>query len=114
MKEGFKSSLLGFAFGVAVGILLILIAKWYAMNYFKEHLDGYLLALLGFLGSLIGIIYNHIKKIITKIFDDLNRKASVEFVLEQKKETSEIINMFHEQMTSMDHKLDILIKLNKE
>lgn len=121
MKDGFRASLVGFIAGIAVGLLLMLSAKWYGENYLGKKFDAYFLSLLGVLGACLGWLIRFVISTITKAIkgmkEELSKKATIDYVNEKIKDerenTKDHFEYMHEFMTRMDNKLDILIGKKK-
>lgn len=128
MKDGFKASFIGFILAVALGVLFILIAKWFALNYLNKRLDAYFLTLIGIVGAIIGYSFRITALFITKRFDKMDMKIenksdrtyveerieSIKMYIDDHKENNQMqFDQLHESITSIDNKLDILIGRKK-
>ena len=120
MKDGFRVSLVGLIAAIALGLLLILSAKWYGEQYLGKKFDAYFLGLLGIIGACIGWLFRFAIKIMSKslkeVEDKLSGKADKTYVEERmemakmyvddhKENNESQFNMIHEFMTSIDNSL---------
>ena len=129
MKDGFRSSIVGFIASVALGMLFILTTKWLGKEYLGVKFDAYFLGLMGIIGACLGWLVRFtigtVTKSINKMRDEIDMKADKTYVEEKfetakmyvdehKENNKEHFELIHEFMTSMDSKLDKLIELNKK
>jgi hypothetical protein len=126
MKDGFRSSLVGFVGGVALGLLLMLSAKWYGEQYLGKKMDAYFLGLLGILGACVGWLVRYAVFSVRKAIEGKADKDYVDTHLHSMKENIEISRKYDYdykeevkcQLTSIqagqDHINDRITKLNDD
>lgn len=113
-KQAIYDAIIAFIVCAAFGLLLVLIAKWYALNYLNKRLDAYFIWLLGITGSMVTLLFRTWTRRLNKVIDEKADKSYVdEKIKDEKENVKNQFKQIHEFMACMDHKLDILIGKKK-